>query len=177
MADKSMRWLAQQSSQILADQEWLTQPVATVLAACIAVLAASIAYLGVLKTTSTTRHEQRRAEKVELLSDGLIAFQNYTRAILQLGHTTDPQVRAGLVSRLSAGRIDELNDAISLVLGKLALYGFKDIMKEAAPLGAQLATVWQELAAAPTIAIPTTVIENSYKPCVVAFQKAFADLD
>jgi hypothetical protein len=170
-------WLAAETCPSASDTDWLTQPRATVLAACIALIAASIAYLGVLKTTSTTRRENRRKERVDLLSDGLIAFQTYTRAILQIGHTADAELRSDLISRLNDGRIDEFNDAISLALGKLSLYGFKDIMKVAAPLGAQLVTTWQTVVAGPRTDIPTHVIAGSHNACVVAFQKAFADLE
>jgi hypothetical protein len=63
------------------DPGWLTQPGATLGAAGIVVIAALIAYLGVLKSTSTTRRENRRAEKVAVLSEGMTAVQNYARAI------------------------------------------------------------------------------------------------
>ncbi|MBY0287180.1 MAG: hypothetical protein K2X52_08525 [Mycobacteriaceae bacterium] len=171
-------WFAAEACPPASDPWWtLTQPRATVLAACIALIAASIAYLGVLKTTSTTRRENRRTEKVGLLSDGLIACQNYSRAILQIGHTTDLELRADLISRLNAGRIDEFNDAISLALAKLSLYGFTDITKLVAALAAQLVTTWQAVVNAPKIDVPTQVIADSHNACVKAFQKAFAGLE
>lgn len=63
-------WLAADRCPALAaamDPGWLTQPVATVTAAVIAVIGALIAYAGVTKTTRTTRRENRREEKMAVL--------------------------------------------------------------------------------------------------------------
>ena len=90
---------------------WLTQPVATVSAALIAVVAAGIAYAGVTKTTRTARRETRRTEKVAVLTEAFDAIHELTRAnsrVVALEGTTS---RAKRVAEADAGAMKELGDA------------------------------------------------------------------
>lgn len=111
------------------DPGWLTQPRATVLAALIAVIAATIAYAGVLKTTSTTRRENRRAEKAAVLVEGQVAFANLTRLLLQIALTPTPEERAASLLKLGETRLNEIFDAVAISSAKFALYGFSDVTK------------------------------------------------
>ena len=172
----SFDWFAADLCPVAAvDPGWFTQPVATVLAAGIAVLAAGIAYAGVLRTTSTTRRENRRAEKVEVLTMAHIAIQDYMRAISQIGSTNGPD-RIPLILTLNEGKIDEINQAVSLAYGKLYLYGFRDVSRLAAASIAQMRLVWVTVCNDPTVEVPMEPIDETYKACLKALTDAFDHL-
>jgi|GEM_PF-5460745 len=103
---------------------WLSPPVATVSAAFIAVVGALIAYLGVTKTTRTTKRENRRAEKVAVLTEAFAPIHELTRAIDRIALPEDPAVRAERIGMMDAGPMRELGDKYSMVASKLELYGF-----------------------------------------------------
>ncbi len=157
------------------DPGWLTQPVATLGAAGIAVIAALIAYLGVLKSTSMTRRENRRAEKVAVLSEGMTAVQNYARAIMQIART-DAEHRPQLIALLSSDRINDINEAAALTLGKLSLFDFRDATKKTTALVAVLVFVWDAVRADPSIPLDADHIEPYYKEATEALREAFARL-
>ncbi|WP_131705546.1 hypothetical protein [Mycolicibacterium obuense] len=158
------------------DLGWLTQPVATVLAACIALVAAGVAYTGVLKTTRTTKQENRRTERVAVLSEGLAAVDNFSRAIYQIARTSDPGVRAAIMAVMATERLDEINDAISLAIGKFGLFGFTDVRKKTNVLAAMYRVVWDAAVADPTVPIDMSIVDPHYKAATEAFRKAFAEL-
>lgn len=175
MTPPAVQWLAQPCPLPASDSGWLTQPVATVLAACIAIVAATTAYLGVLKTTSTTRRENRRAEKVEVLTAAHVAMQDYVRTIQQLG-TTPHEYRTVLLTYLGEGRINEILAAVSVSYGKLYLYGFHDASKLGAALIAQLKVAWGAVVSDPSIELPLAPIDDTYKAWLGAISGAFDKL-
>ncbi len=109
-------WLAADPCPAAADPGWLTGPRATVVAAIIAVSGAVFAYLGVTKTTRTTRQENRRAEKVAVLTDAWAAVFKLARALERVNKPTDPTVRAERIAAMTAGPMgtSEMNTPLRL---------------------------------------------------------------
>lgn len=114
--------------QQTSDPGWLTQPLATILAACIAIGAASIAYLGVLKTTSTQRNEKRRSEVIDTLVEALDAVANTKIALASLAKlprtmpTTAPDLEREFAVWAEAER---RLDALEVMAIKLQLFGYE----------------------------------------------------
>lgn len=82
-----------------------------------------------LKTTGTTRHENRRAEKVAVLVEGQAAFGDLVRLLVQIGTTTEPEQRLCLLSKLDDDRLSKIFQAVAASSYKFALYGFDDVAR------------------------------------------------
>jgi hypothetical protein len=165
-------WLAADPCPAVTDPSWLTQPKATVLAAVIAVVGALIAYAGVTKTSRTTRRENRRDEKVAVLTEATIAIQELIRAIDRVALTTDPTDRADQVAKMNAGPMKRLGDRYSLAETKLELYGFGAATKEANTLSDTLIAVWDGLRANPANAVNLDQSHKDYDKALEAIKKA-----
>jgi hypothetical protein len=154
----------------------LTQPWATVGAAVIAVIAAGIAYAGVVKTVRSTRRENIRKEEADVLGEGLAAVQDLARTMMRIGITTNPANRAELIRTLNAGPMEELHAAVSLAAGKLMLYGFKDVQNETNPTTMMLQNLWELVRKQPNTEIDIADIEMNLKASAIAFRKEFSKL-
>jgi hypothetical protein len=169
-------WLAADPCPTVTNPDWLTQPKATVAAAIIAVIGALIAYAGVTKTTRTTRRENRREEKVAVLTEATIAIQELIRAIDRIALTTDQAVRAEEVAKINAGPMKRLGDNYSLAETKLELYGFSAAAKEANTLSDTLIAVWDGLRANPANAVNLDRSHRDYDKALDAIKKALKEL-
>jgi type II secretory pathway pseudopilin PulG len=172
-------WLAADPCPAAANPDWLTwltPPVATVLAATIAVVGALIAYAGVTKTTRTTRRENRREEKIAVLADATVAVQELIRAVDRVALTTDPTARAEQVAKMNAGPMKKLGDKYSLAETKLELYGFEAATKEVNTLSDTLIVVWDGLRANPADAVNLDQSHSDYDNALEALKKALKKL-
>ncbi|QNI08310.1 hypothetical protein GAN17_20105 [Mycobacterium kubicae] len=169
-------WLAADPCPAVTDPGWLTQPKATVVAAVIAVVGALIAYAGVTKTTRTTRRENRREEKVAVLTEASAAIQELTRAIDRIALTTDPAARAQQVAKMDDGPMKKLGDRYSLSETKLELYGFTDSAKAAKSLSDTLMTVWNGLRRNSNDDVDLAQSHDEYDEALKAIQTALKEL-
>jgi hypothetical protein len=154
----------------------LTQPLATVIAAAIAIIGAVVAFLGVTITTRTTRKENRRADKVAVLTEATIALQELVRAIDRIAQTTDPTARTEQVTKMNAGPMKKLGDKYSVAETKLELYGFKDATKAANAFADSLLPVWNSLRADPATELNLEQPHKDYEKGLEAFKKAMRKL-
>jgi hypothetical protein len=138
-------WLAAEPCPGAPAPSGLSQPWATVIAAFIAVVGAGIAYAGVTKTTRTTKRENRRDERVAVLTDASAAIQELTRAVDRVGQPEDPAIRAERVKKMDNGPMKELGDKSSMAATKLALYGFDATAEQAETLIDTLRAAWDSL--------------------------------
>ena len=146
------------------------------IAALIAVVAAGIAFAGVVKTTGSARRETRRKERIDVLESGLRAVQDLARAMIRFGET-EPQHRAEYVRILNAGPMDEYLTAIAMATARLLLYGFTDIANRTAPFVLRLRNLWEQARPNPTTTmVDTEQIEADVKPVLEAFVSAFGGL-
>jgi hypothetical protein len=175
MSNASTTWLAADSCPAATDPGWLTQPVATVAAATIAVIGALIAYAGVTKTTRTTRRENRREEKVAVLTEASAAIHELTRAVERVALPNDPALRAQRVEQMDAGPMKELGDKYSMAATKLELYGF-DTVEETNALSDTLFAVWESLRRDPAETVSLEESRESYVKTLKAIQKALKKL-
>jgi hypothetical protein len=146
-------WLAADPCPAVANPGGLTQPWATVIAAFIAVVGAGIAYAGVTKTTRTTRRENRRDEKVAVLTEASAAIQELTRAIDRIALPEDAAVRAERVAKMDDGPMKKLGDKSSMAATKLSLYGFDAAAEQAETLNDTLRVPWDSLRKDPASAV------------------------
>lgn len=154
----------------------LTQPWATVIAAAIAVTGAVGAVIGVTITTRTTRTENRRAEKVAVLTEATIALQELVRAVDRIDQTEDPTARTELVTKMNAGPMKKLGDKYSIAETKLELYGFKDATKAANDFSDSLAEAWFSMRDNPTSTVDLTKPHSDYETALKAYKKAMREL-
>lgn len=175
MTHATTLWLAAEPCPVAAG--WFTQPVATVLSACIAVVAALIAYAGVTKTVRNTRRESRRKERADALVDGLASLQTMARTIAQTGIMTDPSERLTLVQGTAGQKMIDAADAWTLANGRLVMYGMKDALKAAEPFIQKAQLEWAEIAnAAPIYEFKGAEVLLSFDAAVPAFKKAMQSL-
>ncbi len=169
-------WFAAEPCPLVSDSGWLNQPTATVLAATIAVVAALIAYLGVIRTTSTTRRESRRQEKVEVLVEALAAIRSSAGEIAAIGKMVDPDERAAMVQELKKGGFGEIQDAVGLGNTKLMLYRFSDVLVTMDPLIDLISEAWVALRADPATTIDVDELGDALIQTLTAFRRALSDL-
>ena len=175
MTDVSIHWLAD-PCPVPVDPAWLTQPVATVLAAGIAVVAALIAYAGVTKTVRSTRRESRRKEKADALVDGIASLQTMARTIVQTGLTTNPSDRLAMVQGAAGQKMNEAADAWTLANGRLVMYSMKDVLKAAEPFIQKAQLEWAEIVSAPMHKVDGAEVLHRFDATVPAFTKAMKSL-
>lgn len=162
-------WLA--ADGCATDAGWLTAPRATVIAALIAVLGALIAFGGVLRTTGTTRRENRRAESTAVLTDAATAIQELTRAVDRVALTA-PAGRASRVAEMDAGPMKALGDAFTMSATKLELYGFDAAAKETQGLEEELIALWDRLRQNPAAEVDLTPCHQRFDKTLTAIKKA-----
>ncbi|MDM4142509.1 MULTISPECIES: hypothetical protein [Mycobacterium] len=155
-------WLLADPCPPATQPDGLTQPWATVIAAFIAVIGAGIAYAGVTKTTRTTRRENRRDEKVAVLTEASAAIQELTRAIDRVGLPEDAAVRAARVAKMDDGPMKKLGDKSSMAATKLALYGFDAAAEQAETLNDTLRIPWDSLRKDPGTAVNLNDCHQAY---------------
>jgi hypothetical protein len=175
MTDVSTHWLAD-SCPVPVDPAWLTQPIATVLAAGIAVVAALIAYAGVTKTVRSTRRESRRKDRADALIDGLASLQAMARTVAQTGIMTSPSDRLALINGKAGEKMGEAADAWTLANGKLVMYGMQDVLKAAEPFIQRAQLEWAEMAGNPVYESKGAEVLLSFDAAVPAFKKAMKSL-
>ncbi|WP_166906165.1 hypothetical protein [Mycobacterium sp. DL440] len=158
------------------DTGGLTQPWATVIAAAIAVTGALVAFCGVWRTTNTTRKENRRAEKVAVLTEATVALQELVRAVDRIDQTEDPTARTELVAKMNAGPMKKLGDKYSVAETKLELYGFKEATTAANDFADSLAEAWFSMRDNPTGEVDLTKPHNDYDKALEAYKKAMREL-
>jgi hypothetical protein len=168
-------WLAADPCPAATDPGWLTQPVATVLAATIAVVGALIAYAGVTKTTRTTRRENRRAEKVAVLEEACAAIHELTRAVDRVATPTDVIVRVERVKDMK-DEMRELGDKYSIAATKLVLYGFDAAAEETNGLNDQLSAAWDEVRGDPAKIVNLEECHKGHRTALTAIRKAIHNL-
>lgn len=169
-------WLAADPCPAATQSEGFTQPWATVVAAFIAVVGALIAYAGVTKTTRTTRHENRRDEKVAVLTEASSAIQELTRAVDRVGQPEDADVRAERVKKMDDGAMKELGDKSAMAATKLALYGFSNAAEQAETLNDTLRIPWESLRKDSAIAVSLTDSHDAYDRTQREIHKALKEL-
>jgi hypothetical protein len=155
-------WSATSPCPAVPAPSGLSQPWATVIAAFIAVVGAGIAYAGVTKTTRATRRENRRDEKVAVLTEASAAIQELTRAVDRVGQVEDPVVRAERVQKMDDGPMKKFGDKSSMAATKLALYGFEAAAEQAETLNDTLRVPWDSLRQNPVIAVNLTDCHDAY---------------
>jgi hypothetical protein len=175
MTDTSIPWLSQ-PCPVTTDQGWLTQPVATVLAASIAVVAALIAYAGVTKTIRSTRRESRRKEKADALVDSLASLQMMARTVAQTGIMTDPSARFALIQDTAGAKMNEAADAWTLANCRLVMYGMKDALTAAEPFIQKAQLEWAQMTTTPVYEFNGAEVLLSFNAAVPAFKKAMQSL-
>jgi hypothetical protein len=168
-------WLAADPCPPGTDPGWLTQPVATVLAATIAVVGALIAYAGVTKTTRTTRRENRRAEKVAVLGEACAAIHELTRAVDRVATPTDVTVRVERVEDMK-DQMRELGDKYSIAATKLVLYGFDAAGAETNSLNEQLSAAWDEVRDDPAKIVNLEECHEGHGKALTAIRQAILNL-
>jgi len=174
MTHISAAWAAAESCPSTASG--FTQPWATVTAAIIAVVGALIAFAGVTKTTRTTRQENRREEKVAILTEASVAINELTRAIDRAAQKEDQTARAELIKVMDAGPLKSLGDKYSLAETKLELYGFDAAAKEAQRLSDTLYPIWETLKHDPAVSVDLTKPHADYGKALKAIQTALKEL-
>ena len=152
----------------------LTQPWATVIAATIAIFAASIAFAGVVRTTNETRKENRRKEKLERVLSGLNQVTHINRAVLQLTEISDPHARTEYQAQAYFGSTVEGWD--NELIG-LRLFGLGDIAKEMNQHVLELSAEWDKTAKNPEITIDRGPLDRKYDELQDAVQRVIAQLD
>ncbi|OBG82118.1 hypothetical protein A5699_06940 [Mycobacterium sp. E802] len=120
------------------------------IAAVIASFGAVAAFLGVTLTTRTTRKENRRAEKVAVLSDAWSAAVKYSRALEHANKLDDPAERIANITKMKAGPMWELSDEYVVATTKLPIYKFGVAYKALLKLHDELIEVWKALRLNPT---------------------------
>lgn len=149
MAFPSTTWQATEICNDAFDFLSLTQPIATVLAALIAVVAAGIAYAGVTKTVRSTRRQNRRKDKADALVDGLSSLQTMARMITQAGLISDPSSRLAQIQGAVAEKVNGAADAWTLANGRLLMYGMQDVLNAAEPFVQKAQLEWAAMVSAP----------------------------
>lgn len=155
---------------------WLTQPIATVSAALVAVIAAGIAYAGVTKTTRATRRESRRSEKVAVLIEAFTATHELTRGIGRATQAEGGMARAQRVALMDDGPMRELGNKHSIACSKLTFYGFDASAKLMNSFNDSLAEVWRIVRADPESDVDLTKPYADYDELLKEIQKAFRAL-
>jgi hypothetical protein len=161
---------------ISANWPALTQPVATVTAACIAVFAAAIAYLGVIRTTNTTRRENRRKEKADALVDGLAALQSMVRTLVQVGLTTDHNDRVAMIRDAAQSEMYAAADDWTIANGRLSMYGLDDVLKAAEKFIQLWQKEWAGVVSVPGYPVDHKQLMVDFNAAVPAFKKAMQSL-
>ncbi|CAM5680976.1 hypothetical protein MAUB1S_01458 [Mycolicibacterium aubagnense] len=174
MTDAPIQWFAQPCPA--ADPAILTQPRATVVAACIAVVAALIAYAGVTKTVRSARRESRRKERADALIDGLASLQAMARMVGQTSIMSSPSDRFALINGEAGAKMNQAADAWTLANGKLVMYGMRDVLKAAEPFIQKAQLEWAEMAGNPVYESKAADVLVSFNAAVPAFKNAMKSL-
>jgi hypothetical protein len=161
----------------VVDPDWLTAPRATVIAACLALLAAAGAYLGVMKTVRSTQRESRRKERLDALVEGAAALRNLTLPLIRLDRAgRDPHARAEVIRIFDVDRFSDLNNLCGLANTKLQLYGFDDVLDAVGPVMAQDIRVMDKLRDNPGYRFDSKQFNESFATAMTAFKEAIAKL-
>lgn len=155
---------------------WLTQPVATVIAACIAVVAAAIAYAGVTHAARNTRRETRRKEKLDVLIEGMAAARAYVSRASQLGTAQDQNVRDDLIAFLRDGEMHKLENYMTTAGSKLMLYGFDDVIEALQPFVKSVESAWLRAQQEPMAEVDIPDIYAKFSACSLAIRKSVQKL-
>ncbi|MCV7250653.1 hypothetical protein H7J86_00565 [Mycobacterium hackensackense] len=158
------------------DWTWLAQPIATVLAACIAISAAWLAYNGVKRSIANareerdhTRVESRRAEKVALLTEALSASHLLFAECKQIANRTGED-------RLDIERWRELTDANTLVLMRALLFGYDGPVKCAITLSTEASEIYKKAREDPESELSMDEISKAYGQLLTSLQAEFRAL-
>jgi hypothetical protein len=158
------------------DSSGLTQPWATVIAAFLAIAAATIAYFGVRRTTDTAKKEARRKEKVDILIGAIDAIRSATRLLILLDRQSGTVARVEYTSANAVVHEDR-QSACSLATAKLMLYGFDDITQAMSPHMIKLSDEWRAVVADPSHAVDIAGITDGLRNTLTAFETAFKALN
>jgi hypothetical protein len=158
------------------DLGWLTRPVATILAACIAVVAALMAYAGVTKTVRSTRRESRRKDRADALVDGLAALQTMARMTAQAGFATHPDDRVEHVQGTVGQKMNEAADAWTLANGRLVMYQMREVLSAADPLVNKAQAEWNAIVSDVNHEVDRDEVFRLYNTVVPSFRTAMKSL-
>lgn len=170
-------WLAADTCPAAVETGGLTQPSATVIAAVIAIVGAVVAFLGVTITTRTTRKENRRSEKVRVISDAWTAAVKYSRALERVNKIEEPVSRATKIGEMAAGPMLELSDEYVVAVTRLPIYNFGVAYAALYKLHGALTGVWDALRTNPTSKADEDRATKLYQEAQAAIKQAVEDLD
>jgi hypothetical protein len=165
----------------------LTQPWATIIAAVIALLAASVAYCGIRVTISSTRNENRRKEdfereedrrkeKLGLLEEAAEAVRSTTRMYVLLSKKMQPTDRASFISGNDAA-FEGKHASFQMAITKLMLYKFPgDIITATADHVNYLYDEWRNVAADPAHTLDMDKSNDGLRKSMTALHNTAATL-